>query len=147
MTCLQNERQTWSWPCFHPASSSVRDSLGWWSPPCCAVDHDGEQSSSRHLQPAAAGWTSLSAAAHSLFLYWAADHHLDRRTVWRLRRWVSVCRPGRCGTPCSTVSPSLSGRSFGLETTVASRQQEDNREYWVMEIPKTSCESHMTQLE
>lgn len=110
--------KTWTWPCFRPASSTVRGNLGLWSQSHGAVGCDGARSRSLHLQTAADVWTSLSFAARFPSQCWAARLHPTCRLAWHPQRSAFAYCPG-CRRPYSMGALSHAGRSFGLRTKVS----------------------------
>lgn len=133
----KRERKTWTWPCFHPANSTVRGNPGLRSLPCSAVGYGGARSRSPHLQPAALVWTSQSVAARFLFQCWATRLHPTCKPAWHPQRSASACCPG-CRTPCSMAALSHADRSSGLDTPVNIREI---TKWWVQGFwfLKTSC--------
>lgn len=113
--------KTWTWPCFRPASSTVRGNLGLWSQSRGAVGCDGARSRSLHLQTAADVWTSLSFAARFPSQCWAARLHPTCRLAWHPQRSAFAYCPG-CRRPYSMGALSHADRSFGLHTKVSIRE-------------------------
>lgn len=113
--------KTWTWPCFRPASSTVRGNLGLWSQSRGAVGCDGARSRSLHLQTAADVWPSLSFAARFLSQCWAARLHPTCRLAWHPQRSAFAYCPG-CRRPYSMGALSHADRSFGLHTKVSIRE-------------------------